>query len=166
MLIHLASEKNPNRLSDFDDEQIQPNALDLKLDKVFKIGNSVFQLDEGTKIHRDKEEVQLDEDGFFFLQPGTYEVVMEGIVTIVPDSAGWVITRSTLNRNGVYITSGLYDSGYTGVMAGAMHVTCGPAKIKKGARVAQFVTALAETLGDYDGDYGEGKEHDQLYEGQ
>ena len=39
---------------------------------------------------------------------------MENIVSIEEGYAGFVITRSTLNRNGVFITSGLYDSGYHG----------------------------------------------------
>jgi len=88
---------------------------------------------------------------------------MEGIVSIGEDEAGWVITRSTLNRNGLFITSGLYDSGYEGVMAGALHVNGGPAKIKKGTRVGQFLMFKAESLSSYDGDYGVGKDHDQKY---
>jgi len=89
--------------------------------------------------------------------------VMENIVTIGPDEAGWVITRSTLNRNGVFITSGLYDSGYSGVMAGAMHVRGGPVRIKKGTRVAQFLLFKAEALTLYNGSYGLNSEHDKKY---
>ena len=88
---------------------------------------------------------------------------MENVVKIPEGYAGWVITRSTLNRNGLFITSGLYDSGYHGVMAGALHVEGGPAKIEKGTRVAQFLMFEAETLSMYDGDYGIGKEHDKKY---
>lgn len=164
MLIHVASEKNPSYLNEYDDKQVQPNAIDLKLDKVWKICNSVFQIDEGTKIHRQTEEMQPDEDGYFWLEPGTYEIVMQGEIYLAPESAGWVITRSTLNRNGIFITSGLYDSGYQGVMAGAMHVSSGPAKIKKGTRVGQFVMAIAEMMSEYDGDYGVGKQHDLKYQ--
>ena len=88
---------------------------------------------------------------------------MENIVTIPEGYAGWVITRSTLNRNGLFITSGLYDSGYNGVMAGLLHVHHGPATIQRGSRVGQFIMFEAETLSLYDGDYGVGKNHDAKY---
>ena len=88
---------------------------------------------------------------------------MENIITIGEGEAGWVITRSTLNRNGVFITSGLYDSGYCGVMAGALHVNVGPMKIKRGTRVGQFLLFKSETLKLYDGDYGANKQHDVKY---
>ena len=85
-----------------------------------------------------------DENDDWHLDVGTYEIIMEGEITIGPDEAGWVITRSTLNRNGLFITSGLYDSGYQGVMAGALHVNVGPAVIRKGTRVGQFLLFKAE----------------------
>jgi deoxycytidine triphosphate deaminase len=48
-------------------------------------------------------------------------------------------------------------------MAGVMHVTCGPARIKKGTRIGQYICFDAETLHLYDGDYGSNKEHDKKY---
>jgi deoxycytidine triphosphate deaminase len=88
---------------------------------------------------------------------------MENIINVGEGEAGWVITRSTLNRNGLFITSGLYDSGYHGVMAGVLHVTVGPAKIKKGTRIGQYLSFNAESLKLYDGSYGIGKDHDKKY---
>jgi deoxycytidine triphosphate deaminase len=98
------------------------------------------------------------------LDDGVYEIIMEVIITIGPDEAGYIITRSTLNRNGLFITSGLYDSGYSGVMAGALHVSGGPASIKKGTRVGQFLLFRAESIKQYDGDYGVDSDHDQEYD--
>jgi deoxycytidine triphosphate deaminase len=89
---------------------------------------------------------------------------MENVIEVGEGEAGWVITRSTLNRNGVFLTSGLYDSGYHGVMAGVMHVTCGPMKIKPGTRIGQYLSFDSEALSKYDGSYGIGKEHDKKYE--
>ena len=88
---------------------------------------------------------------------------MENEVSIEEGYAGFVITRSTLNRNGVFITSGLYDSGYHGVMAGCLQVRVGPMKIQRGTRVGQFLLFKAETLSLYDGSYGIGKQHDNKY---
>jgi deoxycytidine triphosphate deaminase len=90
-------------------------------------------------------------------------VIMENIINVAEGEAGFVITRSTLNRNGVFITSGLYDSGYNGVMAGVMHINCGLMKIKPGTRIGQYLCFKAESLHKYDGDYGLNKDHDKKY---
>ena len=162
-MIHILGEKSNSKLTKVQDGDSQPNAIDLRLGSVFAINTSTFELSEGYKKHRGTEEIDHDEDGWYHLQEGTYEVVMENIVTVGADEAGWVITRSTLNRNGVFITSGLYDSGYNGVMAGAMHVRSGPVRIKKGTRVAQFLLFKAESLTLYNGSYGLNSEHDRKY---
>lgn len=171
MMIHLASENTESNLSEFTPNQVQPNAIDLRIDKIFSISSNEFIIDEEQKQHRGSFEVPVDKDGYWNLNQGTYEVLFEGIIDIGPFEAGFVITRSTFNRNGVFFTSGLYDSGYKGVMAGAMHVTIGgnPAgetrktKIKKGTRAGQFLLFKAESVSTYDGDYGIDKEHDKKY---
>ena len=164
MMLHIMG-GNQSTLTNVRDEDIQPNAVDLRVDKIFKIRDETFILSdpENKKVHRGSTEIQtLYGTNWWRLPPGTYEIVMENIINVGPDEAGWVITRSTLNRNGLFITSGLYDSGYHGVMAGALHVTA-PAKIKKGTRVGQFLLFTSQSLKKYDGDYGIGKAHDQKY---
>jgi len=64
-----------------------------------------------------------------------------------------LITRSTLNRNGAFIISGLYDSGFYGPAAGTIYNFGGMTLIELGARVAQFVVAEAENDFPYDGSY-------------
>lgn len=157
MLVHIASDKSNSSLSAIEESQIQPNAVDLKLDRVWGVGttDNHFEISETEKHHRSKIELQPDVKGFFRLDPGkTYEVQFEGTVKIGADEAGYVITRSTLNRNGLFFTSGLYDSGYEGAMAGALHNLGGYSFIKKGTRVAQFLLWKAEALHSYDGSYG------------
>ena len=162
MMIHLASPTSNSSLSEFDDDQVQPNAIDLRVDKIFRSYSQVFLISEKEKQHRESKEIK-PVDGWWRLDPGSYEIIMQGIVSIGEDEAGWVITRSSLNRNGCFITSGLYDSGYEGVMAGVLHVNNGPIMIKHGTRVGQFLLFKAEALNQYDGDYGVGKQHDQKY---
>ena len=161
-MIHILGDNSNSKLTGVQDGDSQPNAIDLRLGKVFAINSKVFELSEEFKSHRGTYEL-LPIDDWYSLSEGTYEVVMENIVTVGADEAGWVITRSTLNRNGVFITSGLYDSGYNGVMAGAMHVRGGPVRIKKGTRVAQFLLFKAEALTLYNGSYGLNSEHDKKY---
>lgn len=163
MMIHISDPNNQSKLTNVQPDDVQPNAVDLRLGKVFKIKDAPFVLSEEKKSHRGSVEIEPDVNGFWTLEPGTYEVVMENIIEVGADEAGWVITRSTLNRNGVFITSGLYDSGYHGVMAGAMHVTTGVFSVQKGTRVGQFLLFKAQSLHKYDGSYGLNKEHDKKY---
>ena len=163
MMKHLASENSESELSVFEPEQIQPNAIDLKVAQVFEISAATFTVSEEEKVHRGSSEIPTDAEGYWTLGPGTYEIIMEGEITIGKNEAGFVITRSTLNRNGLFITSGLYDSGYSGVMAGALHVSCGVARIKRSTRVGQFLLFDAEAVNQYTGSYGSGSDHDAKY---
>ena len=162
---HILGPNSRSTLTNVISGDSQPNAVDLRLDKVFKINNKLFEISNEHKSHRGTEEVRPDHEGYFNLSPGDYEIVMENIIHVGDGESGWVITRSTLNRNGVFITSGLYDSGYHGVMAGVLHVTVGQARIKKGTRVGQYLSFDSESLSSYDGDYGINKQHDEKYKG-
>lgn len=160
MLIHIASTDTSSSLDTLDKNQIQPNACDLKLDRVFAFNKGSFSISETAKTTIEKTEIFPDTKGMFRLEPKTvYEVQFEGTIKIGDDEAGWVITRSTLNRNGLFFTSGLYDSGYNGAMAGALHNNTGSyAFIAKGTRVAQFLLFKAQALHQYDGSYGIAKD--------
>lgn len=152
-MLHIASNNSTSSLSDIKDEDVQPNACDLRLKQVFQIMNQPFYINNVSKQHRGRYEI-LPDNNRWRLIPGTYEIIMDGIVTVGPDEAGWVITRSSLNRNGVFITSGLYDSGYIGPMAGCLHVHGGELEIDVGTRVGQFLLFKAEALHKYQGSYG------------
>jgi deoxycytidine triphosphate deaminase len=161
---HVFGVNSKTTLSDVKDGDVQPNAVDLRLDKVFRIGSTEFVISNDAKQHRVTAAVLPDQDGYFYLEPGDYEVVMENIISVGEGEAGWVITRSTLNRNGVFLTSGLYDSGYHGVMAGCLHVGSGPMRIKQGTRIGQYLSFDSEALHKYNGSYGLNSEHDKKYE--
>lgn len=160
---HVLGPNSKTTLTNVQDGDSQPNAVDLRLDKVYVINREVFEISNDHKKHRGSQELLTGYDGYFTLAPGHYEVVMENIIHVGEGEAGWVITRSTLNRNGCYITSGLYDSGYHGVMAGVLHVTVDTVRIKKGTRIGQYLSFNAENLSTYDGDYGINKAHDKKY---
>lgn len=162
---HIMGENSKSSLTSVQEGDVQPNAVDLRLGKVFAIKEAVFEVSNEHKKHRGSEEIQPDASGYYNLEPGSYEVVMENIIQVGDDEAGWVITRSTLNRNGCFLTSGLYDTGYHGVMAGVLHVSVGTARIKQGTRIGQYLSFNAEALHHYDGDYGVGKAHDAKYVG-
>lgn len=166
-MIHLQSETTNTVLTGVKEGDFQPNAVDLRLDKVFIIHKNIFVIDNDTKQHRGSTEVIPDQDGWYALAPGSYEVIMENKIVVPEGEAGWVITRSTLNRNDVFITSGLYDSGYgksgAAVMAGVLHVGTENMKIKQGTRIGQYICVKSETQHLYDGDYGKVGGHDDKY---
>lgn len=161
---HVQGAESKTTLTDVRDEDIQSNAVDLRLQKVFMIRPSTFTITEDEKIHRGSVEIHPKDGGYFVLNPGSYEVIMENQIEVGEGEAGWVITRSTLNRNGVYLTSGLYDSGYHGVMAAVLHVTSGPMRIKRGTRIGQYLSFNAEMLHAYNGSYGFGRGDEERYE--
>ena len=161
---HIMGSDSRSKLTNVKEGDVQPNAVDLRLGKVFKISQSTFIIDEKDKKHRGSYEMLPDREGYYNLPEGHYEVVMDNMIVVGDKEAGWVITRSTLNRNGVFLTSGLYDSGYDGVMAGMMHVTCGPMRVQRGTRIGQYLSFNAEALHKYDGSYGRGKQHDVKYQ--
>ena len=137
------------------DENIQPNAVDLNIDRVWEIGTDEFYIGIDKKQHRkDTKEIFQDSTGEWLLEAGKkYQFDTSHWVAIPEGFAGWLIPRSTLNRNGISITSGLYDSGFQNYVGAVMHIGSGNARIQKGTRVAQFVYCEAETDRMYDGDY-------------
>lgn len=161
---HIMGPQSSSTLSNVQEGDVQPNAVDLRVGNIFLIRPSTFTITEDEKTHRGSAALKPGPDGMYVLTEGHYEVVMENVIEVGEGEAGWVITRSTLNRNGVFLTSGLYDTGYHGVMAAVMHVTCGPMRIKKGTRIGQYLSFNAEALHKYEGSYGIGKDHDTKYE--
>lgn len=162
MLKHINSPQTNSQITHLVDKDIQPNAVDVRVGRVFRIHGGTFTLSEDVKGHLEKEEIQ-PVDGYYNLVPGRYDIVMQNEVEVSENECGWIVPRSTVTRNGFFIVSGLYDSGYKGVVGGCLHAWM-PMKLQQGVRIAQFVTANAEMLNKYDGDYGNGKEHDKLYE--
>jgi deoxycytidine triphosphate deaminase len=160
---HIMGPQSRSELSGVKEGDVQPNAVDLRVDKVFRIESNLFTIDESQKVHRGSTEMIPNENGNWFLPAGHYEVIMENNIKVGDNEAGWVITRSTLNRNGVFLTSGLYDSGYDGCMAGCMHIAVGDMKLQRGTRIGQYLSFEAEALHSYDGDYGHAKGHDEKY---
>lgn len=57
-----------------------------------------------------------------------------------PGYAGLVLGRSSMNRNGLLVMTGVIDSGYTGEIGAQLHnITCDPVTIKPDQAIAQLV---------------------------
>lgn len=151
---HVLGSSSTTKVTAVQQQDIQPNAVDVRLDRVFKINDDVFEITNESKKHRTTTELFPDEEGFFNLTLGQYDVIMENTVQVGEGEAGWVVIRSTLLRNGLLLNSGIFDAGFFGTIGGVMHVTVGPARIKKGTRIGQYISFAAESLHTYSGDYG------------
>ena len=160
---HILSTSNLCTITGVQDGDLQPNCPDLRIDRVFVIGDDTFELSEDSKKMRSSEELLPDADGWFNLPIGTYDVTTASKVEISEGYAGWVIQRSTLLRNNITAQSAIYDSGYQGVVGCRMQVGSGTARIQRGTRIAQFVLVEAEALTKYEGSYGISGSHDKKY---
>ena len=163
-MVNVAGKNATSKIDGLTADCVQPNAVDITLGKVFRILPTLFEIDAANnKVPRQVEELFPDENGFWNLQPGAYEGIAEQTVTVGEDEAGYIIPRSSLNRGNVFLTSGLYDSCYSGVCAFCIHVGTGPMRIQKGTRVGQYLTWKAEALHKYNGSYGFGTQDDEKY---
>ncbi len=157
-MINISSNATLSTITNLDEKCFQPNAVDIRLDKLFRVdANSPFILSEDIKQHRKSYPVPLieSEDGSgsaYHIDKGQYEFSTSHHVTIADGEAGTIVPRSTLNRNGLFITCGLYDSGFNGEIGGMIHCN-GPAVIYHDTRIGQFVLYTAETLHLYNGSY-------------
>lgn len=155
-MIHGLSETSKSKfIFEQDDDSLQPNAFDFKISRVFRFKTDLFELRENdSKTHRQQEEVFPDENGFWILTSGDYNVLTDTECKISEGEAGYVIQRSSLNRNGIFLTSGLYDSGFNNTLGCVMHVNGnGVFKVQRGSRIGQFILTKAETLKLYNGSY-------------
>lgn len=141
-------------LSNINEDCIQQAAVDLRLENIWSMAGT-FKIDEEQKQHRKTTKIEPDENGYFVLAPGSYEVSFDHDISIGADEAALVITRSTLVRNGVLLASGLWDPKFAGRGGCCMHINGGPMVIKAGTRVGQFVAwKVLNAQGEYDGSYG------------
>lgn len=157
-----------NNVSDLDPKCIQMNAVDIRVSELRLIDdyenhygefhNQLFEIsDEGT-VHKNKSQpITVDNDGFWVLSRGAYEFVSPHFVTVPAGYCGYLITRSSFNRNGIFIISGLYDSGFSGYVGGTLYNLGGRIRMKHLTRLCQLVMASAETLKMYEGQYNHKK---------
>jgi dUTP pyrophosphatase len=140
------------------DTQVQPNAIDFDLSALFafKVDTPSFFLDGDSKQHQTTEKQQpQDMEGptgvkpYFTLKPHTaYDFASSLHVKLPAGIAALLIVRSTLNRNGLFITSGLYDQGFNGTVAGILHNRSDrTAYITPGSRIGQIMFIQAEDSG-------------------
>ncbi|MFW6449388.1 MAG: deoxyuridine 5'-triphosphate nucleotidohydrolase [Halobacteriota archaeon] len=132
------------------DEQVQPNGVDITVDRVERpLGGGHIARDG--KTIGEREAIQ-PTNGCFELEPGTYVVGYGERLRVPNEHVGYLLPRSSLLRNGTTVHTAVWDTGYEGRGEGMLAVGA-PIAIDVGARIAQFVLAAADHAGVYDGAY-------------
>jgi deoxycytidine triphosphate deaminase len=138
-----------------DDKQrekcIQPNAIDFTLDQVRSIDSfSVFKISETEKIMRDTALLP-SESGWALTKNYVYDGMSDFYINVPENVAAFLIIRSSFNRNGLFIQSGLYDSGYKGHIGFVIYNMGGVAYIDPHTRIGQVIFVKSENATMYAG---------------
>lgn len=141
-------------LGDVDDEQVQPNGVDLTLAHVEAQRDPGRITTDGKTIGARGKVATVERDGreLYELDPGYYVAGYAETVRVPEGHVGYVYPRSSLMRNSCMLHTAVWDAGYEGKGEGLLEVGH-PIEIERGARFAQFVLADAEHVGEYDGGY-------------
>lgn len=152
-----------NLITNIDSMCNQPNAVDIRVSELKIVDDMEHSFsaqydqlvtisDKGTE-HKQTSNLVLDSDNYWSVYRGTYQFSSPHFVSIPEGYCGYLITRSSLNRNGIFIQSGLYDSGFNGFVGGTLYNFGGRLKLEYNVRICQFVLLKAETVKMYDGQY-------------
>ena len=129
--------------------QRQPNSIDLTLKKAMLITGGILRKEGKTE---DATQVDPTNNLYFFTKGNCYDILFNEYVEVPEDMVGFIIARSSLNRIGAFITSGLYDSGFKNYI-GAVLRTNADVHVEKGARIATIFFCKAESAHKYLGQY-------------
>lgn len=155
---------------------IQPNAIDFTIDRVFQVvtnGPSArpfkaadVVVDGALKTVKEfpvyaeltaveDTDPKFDRVPLWTLAPrSSFDFLSDFYVEVPEGVAALLIVRSTFNRAGVFVTSGLYDSGYKGNIGAALHNNGHvDAYVGKGVRVGQIAFVRSDSVGTYAGGY-------------
>ena len=137
------------------------NAIDFTIDRIHHINEkNTFIVSEQSKTHRGGEQFLPTSDRgeeelhYWVLQPRTCYDGMSSMYVDIPEGvAAMLVTRSTFQRNGVYIQSGLYDSSFSGNIGFVIYNMSGLAKVYQGTRIGQIMFVESDSVGQYSGGY-------------
>lgn len=148
--------------AEFREKCIQPNAVDFTIDRVFvPTGENLFFISEQAKQMRDMTELHtehksIDESRYWRLDGHrAYDFMSDFHVTVPQGVAALLIVRSTFNRNGLFVTSGLYDSGFDNKIGACLHNRGDTAFVAPRTRVGQIMFVESDSAKLYAGVYND-----------
>lgn len=133
-------------------DQIQPNGVDLRVGKIVKNTGS-------GSLYQDKRKIPSRtplniKKGEYRLSKGSYVVVYKETVTIPETAIGLVFPRSSLMRMGARVHTAIWDPGYEGRGEGLLvvHNKHG-IHLGKEVRIGQMIFLSASSSSTYNGKY-------------
>lgn len=133
------------------DKQVQPNAIDFTLDHIKRLTTETARVSETAKRMRSLEDVPLVSGAWGLEYGRVYDGTSDMYVELPDGVAAILFTRSTLARNGVFVVSGLYDSGYRGHIGFTIYPIGGDIILEPGTRVGQIAFVSASSAKMYAG---------------
>mgnify|MGYP000143105634 CR=1 FL=1 len=134
-------------------KQIQPNAVDFTMDTLYLVNTEVAHLSETGKTMRSHDVVAPIDGVWHMAHTRVYEGASDMFVEVPDGAVAILYTRSTLTRNGVFLMSGLYDSGFKGHIGFTLYPIGGDMTIAPGTRVGQIAFVQASSASMYAGSW-------------
>lgn len=131
---------------------VQQHSVDLRLMKVCRVigdikPGTIFAGDTKTILahrqeifpqKRHRSSTDKENQLFYILLPGTYEITFIEGCYIPANRRGFIVHRSSLFRNGGSINSAIFDAGFKTNQIGTMMVITEPIEIEYTARIGSF----------------------------
>jgi deoxycytidine triphosphate deaminase len=143
------------------EKYIQPNALDFDCSNVMHMPDPEDEyayLGEDSKMMASWFNLKTTHnetfgDVWYLEQNRCYDFTSNFYVNVPKGVAAELIIRSTLNRNGTFLTSGEYDSGFKGHIAGMLHIRGCKILLAPNTRIGQIKFIQSDSAGMYAGGY-------------
>jgi deoxycytidine triphosphate deaminase len=142
-------------------KHLQPNAIDFDCAAIYHMPNPEDEyafLSENAKDMASWRKLNTTHNDTFgdvwYLEQGhCYDFSSNFYVELPVGVAAELVIRSTLNRNGTFLTSGLYDSGFKGSIAGMLHIRGCKLLLAPNTRIGQIKFVQSDSVGTYAGGY-------------
>jgi deoxycytidine triphosphate deaminase len=147
------------------EKSIQQNGIDITVDKISRIGGACVLSENNKKMsdyvpleatnhfYRDKTEKNVSVLSWKLDPQSAYDVFSDFYVKLPANVCAVLSTRSTLSRNGTFVTSGTWDAGFEGHIGCCLHVRGATVYLAPQTRICQIHFLDGESASLYNGDY-------------
>ena len=140
---------NKGIITNYCQEGVQQQGIDVRVDKVFSISSSGSIPARGKTVLPDRYEIMsYVDDNKYHLDPGYYELELIEGCEIPCDAVLNFKTRSSLVRCGALVHSGQFDAGFKTDRMGCFLQVLLPITIERGSRIAQAIVTQTANVDD------------------
>lgn len=141
-------------LQNYNESDLAQVGLDVRISRLYKLDNtSPARVNEKKRTFSKRSLVEPIDKEYILFPGNVYEFESDITVAMPANAAGLIIHRSSLLRNGVTVTSGVWDPLFGGNLNGFLFPQAGIVAIGEHERVGQFVVWEASACSGYNGIY-------------